>query len=264
MPHITRREIRLQDRPVGSFSTESAIGSPEAVERAAETIRGLSLWRLYSGGKKAYIVGAFPPQEGVEHRAFHLACSAWPEWNDKGSGACKGGPGAFSPDSRETQVLLLPGTAAPDLLAERDRLRRENDELRRQEGELLAEAERLRARVAEVEPDAEAWGGFRGYMRGTRADLSTRLVHRDQEIERLKAENEALLADQDESCDQETADAASLVALTQQRDALAELLHLTLGALHRCEPADINAANFQPETITARSLAALRLAGRLP
>lgn len=52
--------------------------------------------------------------------------------------------------------------------------------------------------------------------------------------------------------------------LANQRDTLADMLYLALGALHHCEPTDITAADFLPETITARSLAALRLAGRLP
>lgn len=133
------------------FGVEVVREVPEAP--AKEPKQGISLWRLYSRSKSAYVVGAFPRQDGVKHEAFHMACAAWPGWEDRGSGSCEAGPGAFRPDLRESEVLLLPGTAAPDVLRERDELR---DEVELKSLALRGQVE-MAAKIADERDRMRAW-----------------------------------------------------------------------------------------------------------
>lgn len=102
-------------------------GSPEAVESSAESIRGFTPgpWQCKPISDRLL----------NHHRGYEIR---GPETE------------TYIRDVREDEIdanaRLI--AAAPDLLAERDHLRRESSELRRQEGELLLEIERLRGDAA--------------------------------------------------------------------------------------------------------------------
>lgn len=103
----------LDDEPVGPLSAEPEPETPavEVLARIRPPAGQLSLWRLYSNGKTAWVVGDFPPQGDPEGRGFAAARAAWPQFADRGSGSCLAGPGAWQQAERETPVLV------PDLAA---------------------------------------------------------------------------------------------------------------------------------------------------
>lgn len=267
---LTEEEERHLDgcRPVGPFHQEPVFGSPEAVAQAAELIRASATTTELQ----------LPPEELPAYaeavaQAAHVLHGFTPgPWrckpiSDRRLNHHRGyeirGPETetYIRDVREDEIeanaRLI--AAAPDLLAERDRLRTENGKLLVLAGRLAAELEACRswpafpASANELLADIEEGCGL---------DLATALIEKRKE-DRLRAEVDRLHNERENDRRSLSEEHCLQVAeLEQQRDALAEALLLyTTGDDCGC----CDGSPDQPQSTPCAycvSMAALRKAGR--
>lgn len=199
-------EVIAASDPVGPFPQEPAFGSPEAVEQAAETIQG-------------FTPGPLTAQQGDPEPCIVL----------KGSR-----PVAFVSGLGNARLFA----AAPDLLCERDALRREVAYLKGQRQLDGVAQDRTVASRREVERERDALREENERLQAELRHSTVQHVAMQTELERVRAEVDQLRAGvtswkaEEESWRREFAQhraeiqglGDALEAVTRQRDALANSL----------------------------------------